>query len=426
MRVLFALLLATLAFAAPRYLGLDELIALALRKSPDLMIYRAELNASLAAVEESKSLHKPRVDLLAGGGMVGVDGATTSGIETSSLLNGSIRASQLLYDFGKSGGTIAAATHLSDAAKARLSQILSDKIFEVKRAYYRLLQAKHLIAVANEDVNLTERQRYRARRYFEAGIRTRIDVTDAEVNLLQAKKRLSDAKFEYLRAGYELARVVGVDTEAKGYEILTPALEADAAKNLLPREPLEVLERHASAHRWQLAACKSQIESERQRLRALRGEYYPTLTLEGGAGANETGEKAFESLYPKIQMDAMVVLRWNLYQGGGTDARSEYQRALVLKTDAACRRLYLSVRQEVADAYTKTQKAYARITLSKELAKAAKEKFVQAQKRYEHGLADFIELQQARQSHIDAEASLVVDIYDFLATVAELERAVGR
>ncbi|NPA28943.1 MAG: TolC family protein [Epsilonproteobacteria bacterium] len=423
MRALIALLIAMSAFGAPKYLSLDDLIALALKQSPDLALYRADLNASLVKWQESRSAQKPAVTLQGGAG--GVMNRIDDTLSTA-LVTGTLGASQLLYDFGRSDSLIEATQKQSEAAEADLKQAVLDKIFRVKSAYYRLLQAKHLIAVAEEDVRLNEKQLYRAQRYFEAGIRTKIDVTDAEVNLLQAQKRLGDTRYDYLRAGYELAREIGVDAEAKGYEILTPRLDANATLSSRPAQSLKELEAYAYAHRPDLLACRLRRQSALAAVKEAKGAYYPRLALEGDYTLNHVNDDAFKAAFPDRQARGLVTLRWNLYEGGARDARYRQALAQSQKSAAACLRQKLTVRQQVADAYTLTQKAYERVRLATKVAAAAKEKFHQAQKRYENGLADFIELQQARQGHIDAEAALVIDIYAFFTALANLDRAVGR
>ena len=53
------------------------------------------------------------------------------------------------------------------------------------------------------------------------------------------------------------------------------------------------------------------------------------------------------------------------------------------------------------------------VALAQSLVVISNEKFDQASKRYEHGLSDYIELQEARQGYIHAMAILVVDYYDY-------------
>jgi len=64
--------------------------------------------------------------------------------------------------------------------------------------------------------------------------------------------------------------------------------------------------------------------------------------------------------------------------------------------------------------------------LSQSLTRAAKEKHNQVERRYQHGIADYIELQQARQGYIDSLAGIVTAYYSYYISLARLDNAVGR
>ena len=66
------------------------------------------------------------------------------------------------------------------------------------------------------------------------------------------------------------------------------------------------------------------------------------------------------------------------------------------------------------------------VELSQSLLEVSDEKFDQASKRYEHGLSDYIELQEARQGYIDSKASLVVNYYNYYSAVAVLDNSIGK
>ncbi len=92
-------------------------------------------------------------------------------------------------------------------------------------------------------------------------------------------------------------------------------------------------------------------------------------------------------------------------------------------------RLYnskLSIKKQTTQAYINLNKTRDSVVLSQSLLKVSSEKFEQAQKRYEYGLSDFIELQQARQGYIDAKSNLVVSFYDYYDAIALLDNAIGK
>ncbi|WP_286336261.1 TolC family protein [Hydrogenimonas cancrithermarum] len=428
-RLIFSLIaFSSLLSAEPKVLKIDDLVTIALEKSPDLDIWRADYNASKQRTRQAEGERRPRVDIGAGAGSTVVKSASIDGTQSSGLMTGTLSVSQLLYDFGKTGKKIEAHRLGTDTAHATLQQKISDKIFDVKEAYYYVLQAKNLIAVNEENVRLNEKQLHRAERYYEAGIRTKIDVSDAKVNLIQARKSLNSARYEYRRARIWLEKVAGLDPHAVPHRLYAPEIDYANADKSLPvmEKSLEELVAFAYSHRMELRSHHSRIESAKARLASLRGGYYPKFLATLDYTHNEVADSDLELYVPKDQANALVILKWNLYEGGKTDARIEEARAELLKRLAQYNDVKSRIRQEVADAVTRALRNRDEVILAQSLAEAAKEKFEQAQKRYEHGIGDYIELQQARQGYIDASSSLVVSYYTLFTSLAAVERAVGK
>ena len=64
----------------------------------------------------------------------------------------------------------------------------------------------------------------------------------------------------------------------------------------------------------------------------------------------------------------------------------------------------------------------ARLSIQKEVNDA----YIQVQKRYEYALADYIEMQQARQSYIGSKARLSQSYYEYYNAMALLDNVVGK
>ncbi len=415
--------------AGTHRLGIDDFISLAMHRSPDLNVSRADYNASVQRVRNATGDYLPRVDLQTAAGVTGIraDVAGSDTSRSSRLLTGTLSASQLLYDFGKTGGTVRASRYDANASFTRLQQKIRDKVFQVKEAYYHALKTKKLIEVNRENVKLNEQQLHRARRYFEAGIRTRIDVTDARVNLISARLALQNAHYEYRRARIRLAAAVGIDPYGGAYELEAPQIDTARLYESLPdvNQSFAALEGFAYAHRYTLKTYREQVKSAREKVVAARAGYFPGLYARGDYTLNDLNDE-LQLFIPKEQWNAAIALKWNLFEGFKTEAKTEEYRALRLKNEALYSDAKLKIRQEIADAQVLLLKTRDSVKLSQSLAEAAREKFVQAQKRYEHGLSDYIELQQARQGYIDASANLVTNYYDFYIALARRDKAIGK
>jgi outer membrane protein len=425
-----ALAVAMLALAVPLFaqtvLTLDELIELALVNSPDINISRLDFEAARQRTKQARSGYLPQLDALASGGVTGIK-YKDADEEDSGLLAGSLTASQLLFDFGKTTGNIGAYGKAADAYDAALKQTIADKIFAVKRDYYTLLRAKSLIIVYEENVKLNEQQLYRSEKYFKAGIKTKIDVTDARVRLIAARLALQNASYDLKLARVALEKTVGVMPQEGAYSVHTEVPDPINLFETLPEpgEPLLELETYAFEHRHELKSYASQIESAQARVKSFRGDYFPTLFAYGQYDARHASDD-FMVFTPEQQWQATLNLRWNLFSGFLTDAEVEESKVNVNRAYSAYLRAKLAVKQETDDAYILVMKNKDNVELSESLAEAAKEKFGQAQKRYEYGLSDYIELQQARQEYIDALSQLYVSYFDYYIALAGLDRAIGR
>ena len=427
--IFFGVLTAAL-HATPVYqLDVDALVMMAFKASPDLNISRADYNASVQRANSATGDYLPRLDFTGGAGITGVknENDTVKVDESSSLLTGTLSASQLLYDFGKTGGNIRAYSTDANASYQSLQQAYSDKIYAVKKEYYEVLKARSLIGVNAENVTLNERQLFRSERYFNAGIRTKIDVADARVNLISAQLDLQNANYEFDRARIKLTRAVGINPYGGNYTLAGEDLNTTNLVGSLPdvSNAIDTLETYAEAHRYELKSFAQKALSASKRVTSARGDYFPGLYLKGDYTRNET-DKALQLFVPQQQYTAYVALSWNLFEGFKTNATVAGARAEKMRAAAALGDARLRIRQEVADAQVLLLKSRDGVILSQSLAEAAKEKFIQAQKRYENGLSDFIELQQARQGYIDAASNLVIHYYDFYIALANRERAIGR
>jgi outer membrane protein TolC len=160
-------------------------------------------------------------------------------------------------------------------------------------------------------------------------------------------------------------------------------------------------------------------------MKSIEGEYYPAIALEGSYGVGRS-DGDFPAIAARREGRLFVELDWNIYSGGYTDARVEESRVGVLKSSLRERSLKLDIREEVHRAYIELRRGADNIRLADAIAKMAKKKFLQAKKRYENGLGDYLELQNAQQEYIASLIDLTNYFYDYYIALAQLDYAIGR
>ncbi len=425
-KITLALSLSIASFAANQPLTVDNLIELALTNSPDINISRSNFQAAEQRTKYATGNYLPRLDAIANGGAQGSKLKNES-YDNTDVFSGTLSASQLLFDFGKTTGDIGAFSEEANASNATLHQVISNKIFNVKQDYFRLLRVRSLIRVNEENVDLNEKQLHRSKRYFEAGIRTKVDVTDAQVRLIEAQLDLQNVKYDLQLSHVALEKTVGIMPYAGSYTVYEKELKLPYLYDTLPlvEHALIDLEKYAYEHRYELKQYGHLIKSAKSRVTSVQGDYYPALYVKGDYMMQNVDD-ATALVTPEQQWQAMINLEWNLFAGLQTKASSQEARINVNKVSSEFANTKLAIKQETDNAYISVFKNKDAVKLSESLVEAASEKFGQVQKRYEHGLSDYIELQEARQGYINAQSSLVITYYDYYIAMAELDRAVGR
>jgi len=425
-KILFALILGTISLFANKPLTVDDLVEIALTNSPDINISRSNFQAARQRTKYAEGDYLPRLDAIAGAGLQG-NKLQDESFDNSNALLGKLSASQLIYDFGKTGGNIDSFSEEANASYSVMHQIISDKIFEVKQRYYDLLRAKSLIRVNEENVRLNEKQLYRSKRYFKAGIRTKIDITDADVRLIQAQLDLQNAKYDLKLSQVALEKTIGIAPYGGNYDIYEKKPQLPHLYDKLPsiNESMSDMENYAFAHRHELKRYRHLINSARSRITSVKGDYYPSLYLEGDYTLQNVDDKIAQYI-PEQRWQATVNLKWNLFSGFQTDSATQEAQINAVKASSEFINTKLAIKQETDNAYILVFKNKDAVKLSENLVKAAEAKFEQSQKRYEHGLSDYIELQEARQSYINAQTGLVISYYEYFIALAQLDRAIGR
>jgi len=425
---LLSLLLLTLSLNAKDIYTVDELIIQALQNSPDLKISADEYRASLSRYDKGFASYLPKVDLSLSGGEIGMSDILTNkdSVKNDTLLLGQLSLKQIVYDFGKTGGNVDSLKYDSYAYLNSNEQKISNKIRDVKSAYYNILQTIALIEVNRENVKLNEAQQYRSQRYFEAGIRTKIDVSDAKVELIKSKLDLKNSLYDLELAYASLDEVIGLIDTSSSYEVYSQALNFENILNLLNAYALNLQDsiEFAFENRFELKKNMFDIKFAEAKNRVAKSGFYPQIYI----GADYTKQKVdkFENNTPQDQYTVALNLDYNIYEGGASLASTQEKR---IELNIANSKLYnskLFIKKQTTQAYINLNKTIDSVTLSQSLLKVSSEKFEQAQKRYEYGLSDFIELQQARQGYIDAKSTLVVSLYEYYNAVALLDNAIGK
>jgi len=423
---LVTLLLLTVLDAKPHILNIDKLVEIALQHSPDIDSSRLDFEGAKQRTKAAEGFYLPRLDLHVDGGKqwTKIQDQPQGNID---ILTGTLGASQLLYDFGQTAGRVAGSKEEALAYEAQMQQVISDKIFLVKESYYNILKTKSIIEVQHKNVKLQKQQLHRAKKYLQSGIKTIIDVSDAQVRVEQAQLDLKNAHYELELGRATLEQTIGYTPYNGDYTLYSKKLKMPHLSQHLPlvRTSLAQLESFAYAHRYALSSSEHIIRGARSNVKTFEGEYYPTLSLNGNYGLNHVDNDAL-ALTPERQGQIAVNMSWNLFSGYQTDASVQESKIGVLKASSEFQNVKLAIKKQVLASHIIVRRSKDNVELSENITKASLKKFDQAQKRYENELSDYVELQEAQQGYIQSLSDLVNAYYDYFIAIAQLDHAVGR
>ncbi|MCF8116965.1 MAG: TolC family protein, partial [Desulfarculaceae bacterium] len=253
-----------------------------------------------------------------------------------------------------------------------------------------------------------------AKGFYDTGLRPKIDVARASVDLANARLALISAQYRQREARVALERVMGGRPWKAPYA-LAPEKDLPALPGKL--EPLLV---EAMDQRPETASLKAQMAASQGRLQTARGGYWPSLDA---GGSYQYGNTDFPL---ENNWEAGVGLSWDIFSGFLTKGQENEARAQILQRKAQLRELELGISEEVEQAWLVVRESQERIEVARTALEAAEENFRLAQGRYENGVGDAIEFTDAQVARFQAASELVRARYNYLQAYAALERALGR
>lgn len=196
--------LATTIEPPPAY---EQVLTSALENRPEL----AEMSGTKGIYGElvtiAKAANKPRVDFSASWGQRRLGLKTISARGTT--WNAGLVATIPLFDGWRTKGAVAQAQ--SDLLRLNFDELkLRDSIrLEVRNALNAVREASEIVAALSGTVAQAEKLLFLAEKGFELGVKTRLEVQDAELNLSSARANLARAQRDYRVARVNLEWVAG-------------------------------------------------------------------------------------------------------------------------------------------------------------------------------------------------------------------------
>lgn len=336
-------------------------------------------------------------------------------LDTRDQFNASIRASQLLYDFGQSRDSLRAAEASERALVENARGTALDVDHAVRDAFLTAAANKALVQVAQESLDNQVRHLAQIQGFVAVGTRPSIDLAQSRTEVANARLSLLRAENNYAVAKTQLERAMGFDPGE--YDVSSQVPEAEPEENA----GLDKLVDQAERTRPEFAALQYQERAQELTLNANRAAYAPSLALTGTV--SEAGS-ALDEL--ALNFGAGVTLSWPIYQGGVVDARVRESRATLTGLKIERELLRKDTRRELEQALLSLHAAQAALEIADEVVANARERLRLAEGRYSAGVGNVIELGDAQLVLSSAQSQRVGATYELGQARLQLRIGLGR
>ena len=345
-----------------------------------------------------------------------INNNTPLGKTNSNPLNGTLGVNYNVFDSGVNDTTIRIAENNLRIAEADLSRIRQNIRLGIVTAYYNLQNSDETKRIQLKAVDNAQKSLKDTKARERAGIGTKFDVLQSEVQLANAKQASLNAEAAQLVARRELSR-----------QLNYPAVvEITAADQVVPvaewKLPIEETILLAVRNRAELDIRKLEREVARDRVNNSLAQLGPQVNV--FANLNTASEFTSGSgLGVGYQIGA--TLNWNLYDGGRTAAQVDQFKADQSIAEARFEQDARQARYDVEESYINQQSRLQQIATATKAVQQATEALRLARLRLEAGVGTQLEVITAETDLTRADVNRLQSIIGYNQSRANLERAVS-
>lgn len=313
-------------------LTIKEAILRAFARNPNISMAAAQISVGKANLSEAESAWFPQVSLQ---GNTGRSHRTDSSGSLNSNASAGINLRQLLWDFGKTSGSIDEQHNLSDAYRYQLYDSLNQVGMQTLQTYLQVKRFQTLEESAKKNTDSLNKVLDMANLRAQAGLSSQSDVLQAQTRIAGMNATLAQYTAQRISAQAALSVLTGVTADT------LPDLPVDLLKQKITLKTLPYEQSYAvrSARAKQLAA--------NDRIRQAQAQHWPTLSVQAGRTRYQNSGNNSNYWDDQVQL----VVDAPLYQGGAVSARVDAAEGDRANARAQVEASKLEINQKAATAW---------------------------------------------------------------------------
>jgi adhesin transport system outer membrane protein len=406
-----------LASGSAQALSLVEAVRIAVSSNPEIGEAIANREAIEFELEQGRGLFRPKVDLEA---RIGGEKRWRENLEATApdgsegWLNrreASVIVRQLLFDGYESQSEVERQAARVDGASYRVMERAEFISLSVVREYIEILRLRRIVRL------LVENERYHEKllgKLSEGAQGGSISIADRQ----QARERLYSAKARTTAAREGLSDAETRFTKIVGRSIGRARMPRGIYK-ALPRS-LDSAIGHARLNHPSIKFAQADVDAANALVRKSGSAFAPKISLEGRAraGDNIDGEPGQDN-----NVQANVVVGWNIYNGGIDSANRQEQIRRTDEVRMALHRITREVEEGVKLSWNRKRLQSVRLIDLKKQLKTQNEVVRFYTEQFKIGQRSLLDLLDSQNSRVAAQVKFAS--YRILASVNKLQQTLG-
>lgn len=378
-------------------LTLQEAEAITLQTNPQITIGKLRALQAHELERETRSALLPTANL----SVTGVESNPGSRIAAGYLNNPVIypraavgaSVSQLITDFGRTNNLVASSQFQAKAEDENAVATRQQIVLAADEAFYNSLESQALLQVAEETVKARQLLVDQVKALTDAKLKSDLDLSFSNVDLARAKLLQLDSRSNYEASISTLSAIMGY-RDRQDFALVDPT-----GQLVPPSVDADPLIQQAMQLRPEVRALQDEVAASTKFGKAEHALWRPTVSASGVVGLAPVRDPHIDNWYGAAGVNINIpVFNGFLYNARAKSADLETQAKQQRLQD-----LQNNIARDVRNAWLDTEKAYQRLSLTKQLREQASLALDLAQSRYKLGLGSIVEYSQANLQKTEAD-----------------------
>ncbi len=413
----------------PEGMMLPEIIKIALENNFEIAVSVHESDASMARIDQSKSVTRPV--LTAEGGyslylddqrLIPARSNGDPGAFSNSIFSGDMVVRMPLYAGGRYVNAIKAEELLGDASEYNVNRIKNEVVFNVTRVFYNILAQDKILESLSFSKDALESHIKRVNNLIDLKKAAKVDLLRTEVRLADINQRILAENNTLMILKRTLINLMGINP-GEGEVKLKGDFTENTYQPFSPEESLQT----ALEQRPDYLAAKKILESQAKKVDMARSGHYPSINLFGSyggrwaAGGSAQGSSDEFSDTGKIGVGIEVPL----FNWGRVDAQIREEYAKLEASRKRLDKLKDMIRLETESALLLFNSISERIQMLKKAIEQAREGLRIEQQKYELGKGVIVDVLDSQTALLESETNYYIALGESHVALAQINLVTG-